>query len=99
MQYQRRKGYTQVIGRGLKFFYWQLLMGDTADNIKRPWKYKRGEPFELYKRLQLVTKELELYQIVLEVYLQKESTLERLIENGQLLWLRRKPAEIWQPPV
>ena len=51
LQWQRRRNYSQVVGCGLKFFYWQLIMGDTADNIKRPWKYKRGEIFEHYENM------------------------------------------------
>jgi hypothetical protein len=41
------------------------------------------------------TDELELYNKVLEAY---EGNAERVLENAQLLFLRRYEGQIWTPP-
>jgi hypothetical protein len=36
-----------------------------------------------------------MYEAVLKAY---DGDAERVLENGQLLWIRRRKDEIWQPP-
>ena len=98
LMWQRRRNYNQVVGCGMRFFYWQLIMGDTADHIKRPWRYNRGEIFEHYEGIQALSTEWTLFKYALKVYLDKGSNYDRLVENGRLLWLRRKVGELWEPP-
>lgn len=75
---------------GLRFFYKQILMGDKADNIQGV----RGVgPVKADKMLAKANTEQEMYAVCLEALGE-----ERAIENGRLLWLRRKHQELWTPP-
>lgn len=77
---------------GLRFFYTQLLVGDSVDNIKGVWKVG---PKKAVKILEGSMTELELWQRCLEAY---EGDLDRAVMNGRLLWLRRHEGQIWEPP-
>jgi len=75
---------------GLRFFYKQILTGDNADNIKGI--HRVGE-VKATKMLADAKTEQELYACCVEAL-----GKERVLENGRLLWLRRKPNELWEPP-
>lgn len=77
---------------GLKFFYTQILTGDRADNIKGI--YGVG-PAKAKKMLADCKTEADLYEECLHQYGGEE---DRVIENARLLWLRREPDQIWEPP-
>jgi 5'-3' exonuclease len=75
---------------GLRFFYKQILMGDAADNIKG---MPRVGVVKSEKMLAPFQTEKEFYACCVEGL-----GAERVLENGRLLWLRRKPNETWEPP-
>ena len=75
---------------GLRFFYRQILMGDAADNIKG---IPRVGAVRSEKMLAPFQTEKEFYACCVEAL-----GKERVLENGRLLWLRRKPNELWEPP-
>lgn len=75
---------------GLLNFYKQFLEGDKIDNIIG---VKGIGPKKAQKLLEDLT-ELEMYKKCVELL----GSEERAIENGRLLYLRRKPNEIWNPP-
>lgn len=77
---------------GLKFFYTQILTGDRADNIKGI--YGVG-PAKANKMLMDCQTEADLYEECLHQYGGEE---DRVIENARLLWLRRYPNQLWEPP-
>ena len=77
---------------GLKFFYKQILTGDTADNIVG--LYKVGQ-VKADKMLEGCETEEDLWDAVLKAY---DGDIERVVENARLLWLRRREEELWQPP-
>lgn len=77
---------------GTLFFYTQLLTGDTADNIKG--LHGIG-PKKAEKLLTDCKDEDELWDAVFKAY---DGNLDRIIENGRLLWLRRYENEMWEPP-
>lgn len=88
----KNTGYYITPEEALHKFYMQLLTGDTADNIKG----LRGiGPVKAAKILGDSTDEAELYNKVLEAY---EGDETRVIENGQLLFLRRYEGQLWMPP-
>ena len=93
--YRPRKGNLVEISHfeGLKNFYRQILTGDSCDNIIG--LYGIG-PVKAEKILSCCRTEQELYSACVAAY---AGNKERVIENGQLLWLRRTDGEIWQPPV
>ena len=79
--------------QGLAHFYQQLLTGDKTDNISSG-----------LKRMGVMTaQELLAYceteQDMLEVVQNKYNDDAKLLLNGRLLWIRRKPNEIWNLPV
>lgn len=82
---------------GIRWFYTQLLTGDPVDNISGIARVgaKRAD-----KILSGATRESELWERVAEEYRKffKDAWLNRIIENGRLLWIRRKEGEEWQPP-
>ena len=76
----------------MKNFYKQILTGDTADNIIG---IRGVGPVKAEKMLQDVVDEEEMYTVCIEAY---EGNEARVIENGQLLWLRRHEGQLWSPP-
>jgi hypothetical protein len=77
---------------GLYSFYKQILTGDRVDNIEGI----RGiGPVKADKILKDCTTEEELYAACIKAY---DGNTDRVLENGQLLWLRRKTNQMWQPP-
>lgn len=77
---------------GLKFFYTQILTGDTADNIVG--LYRVG-PKKAEAMLQGCTTEEEMWEAVVKAY---GEDVERVLENARLLWLRRYDNQMWEPP-
>lgn len=73
-------------------FYKQILTGDRVDNIKG---IKGIGDVKAKRILEKCTNEKEMYLAVLEAY---EGNEERVLENGQLLWIRREPNQVWLPP-
>ena len=92
--YNPRNGVYKTVSDfdGLKFFYTQILTGDSSDNIKGI--YGVG-PKKAAKILEDCKTEQDMYQECVRAYGGDE---DRVIENARLLWLRRKEKEIWQPP-
>ena len=77
---------------GLSFFYQQILMGDAADNIIG---LDGVGPVKAQKRLEGCATEQDLYEACVKAY---DGELNRVVENGRLLWLRREPEQLWEPP-
>ena len=77
---------------GLKFFYSQVLTGDRADNVIG--LYGIG-PVKAMKKLDGAETEVDLFNRCVEAY---DGDVDKVIDNAQLLWLRRYKDEIWQPP-
>ena len=74
----------------MRFFYKQILMGDSADNIKG---MPRVGAVRSEKMLAPYSTELEFYRCCVEGL-----GKERVLENARLLWLRREPNQVWEPP-
>lgn len=73
-------------------FYKQILTGDRVDNIIG---LKGIGDVKAKRILEECQNEKEMYLAVLEAY---EGNEERVLENGQLLWIRRLPNQMWLPP-
>jgi 5'-3' exonuclease len=78
------------------FFYYQLLVGDSTDNIKG--LYKIG-PVKAYKLLYEAQNEDQLLAIVRGMYEEfyAENATERLLENARLLWMVNELNEQGEP--
>jgi hypothetical protein len=83
-----------------KYFYEQILTGDTVDNIKGI--YKIG-PVKANVILSGCDSEIALYNAVVDAYVLDSESLtiakRRVLENARLLWLRRVDNQLWSPPV
>jgi 5'-3' exonuclease len=80
--------------QAIKSFYIQLLTGDRVDNIQgiKGIGNKKAD-----KILDGIEEEEELLDTVLKEYEKADMTEENLINNGRLLWIRRKNRELWTP--
>lgn len=90
--YRKKEKYHVTEFEGLTAFYTQILTGDRIDNIVG---LKGIGPVKAKRILQECTNENELYQAVLKAY---EGDQQRVLENGQLLWLQREANQVWQAP-
>jgi hypothetical protein len=90
--YRKKEKYYVSEFEGLKSFYTQILTGDRIDNIVG---LKGIGPVKAKRILEECTNENELYQAVLKAY---EGDQQRVLENGQLLWLQREANQVWQLP-
>jgi hypothetical protein len=90
--YRKKEKYYVSEFEGLVSFYTQILTGDRIDNIIG---LKGIGPVKAKRILEKCTNENELYQAVLKAY---EGDQQRVLENGQLLWLQRSPNQVWTPP-
>lgn len=78
--------------QGIRNFYLQMLTGDKVDNIIG---LTGIGPVKSKKMLADCKTEKEMYDIVLKAY---DNNLDRVIENGRLLWILREEGQVWQPP-
>lgn len=80
-----------------KHFYFQLLTGDAIDNIKglkgvgpvgasNILKQDKFNEIELWERVKFIYKFLE------------NIDEEEILKRAQLLWIRHRPNEAWEPP-
>ena len=90
--YKKKEKYHVTEFEGLHSFYTQILTGDRIDNIVG---LKGIGPVKAKRILEECTNENELYQAVLKAY---EGDQQRVLENGQLLWLQREANQVWQLP-
>jgi hypothetical protein len=89
----KNEHYTITEEVAIKNFYRQVLTGDRVDNV--PGLAGIG-PKKADKILKDCSAEEDLYKAVLEAY---DGNVELMTEMAQLLWIRRKEGELWQPPV
>ena len=77
---------------GLRFFYTQIIMGDSADNV---FGIKGVGPVKAGKMLADAKTERELYEICVAAY---GGDTSKVTENARLLWLLREEGQVWSPP-
>lgn len=78
---------------GIRFFFTQLLTGDSVDNIKG---CPGVGPVKAKEILDGKNTPKEMFYACLEAYSKKyDNPMEALIENGRLLWIRRHEGEDW----
>lgn len=81
---------------GLRHFYFQLVMGDKADNIfgydgvARQKVPKFLEP--VITQLEYCATEKEMYDLVYDLYHDKD----KFLVNGKCLWIMRREGDFWQ---
>lgn len=85
---------------GLVWFYRQVLMGDSTDNI--PGLFRIGLARSA-KLLQGCETEFELWEKVKEIYEEHSVPIEMAIRNARCMWCYREPVKedlsnIWKEP-
>ena len=91
-----KAGNPKPVGQGLKFFWMQMLMGDTADNIAglRRLDGKLCGPALAYNSLHSIQTEDEVANFVIDGY---RKINQNPLPEGWLLWLTRHPRDsFWQ---
>jgi hypothetical protein len=86
----------KVLGYGLAFFYYQLLVGDTVDNIAG---VPGCGPVKAFKLLSGLTTEEEMYKAVVAKYQEAfpEDWKVHIREMANLLWMVREMNEDGSP--
>lgn len=86
-----------TIGYGLKFFFYQCLVGDTADNI--PGLPKWGDVGAVKLLAPLKTEE-EMYEAVKAAYIERmgEQARDYFKEQSTLLWMVQQKGVGYKPP-
>ena len=81
-------GQMKVTGRSMKFFWTQMLMGDTADNVKGIITFdgKLCGPAMAYDILDPVKTEAEVANLVVDAY---RRINQNVLAEGWLLWFTR----------
>ena len=102
----------KLVGNGLKFFYGQVLCGDSVDNYKG---CPNVGPVAAVKLLGHCTTEAQMYEATLSAFSNKlgpEAGYKLLLENARLAWLLDdgevtqdannniyiSPKCLWEPP-
>lgn len=85
---------------GLRWFYRQILMGDSTDNLPGLW---RVGPAKTDKLTSWCQTEEDLWSVVQETYDEHGIDISLGIRNGQCMWCYRTPVSpeldnLWQPP-
>lgn len=79
---------SKLIGKGTKFFWGQMIMGDTADNVKGLIKYKGkacGEATAM-ELLDPIKDESECANFVIDAY---REINQNVVAEGEAMWLVR----------
>lgn len=88
---------------GLRRLYKQAILGDKTDNIKGFDGALRSQCPKFVEKIQApldeMTNEKEMYDFVLQVYLNANNTQEALDINMQLLYILREENKYWTRPL
>lgn len=91
-----KKTQLKVYGAGSKWFYYQVLAGDSGDHVPGIRGVGNAKAFDT---LDSAVDEKDMWLRVKTLYEESGSTEQRAIENARLLWLRRSKNEpLWLPP-
>ena len=88
--------YTVDEWTAITWFYVQLIIGDTVDNIQG---IKGAGKAKAKKVLMDCDTEEDMYWAVLDLYCEAyDKPMDALMENARLLWMRREEGTMWEPP-
>lgn len=100
LHYNYAKGNLYLITeqQGMKSFYVQMLTGDNSDNIQGIPRIGKATANKLLADCET---EEECYEVVASQYEKAfgKNFIERIAENGALLWMKRSLTDQWTPPI
>lgn len=78
----------KIVGHGTKFFWYQMIMGDTADHVKGITRLhgKLAGKVAAHNVLKDITSEADAAEVVLRAYLANK---QNPLAEAECLWLRR----------
>lgn len=85
--YRQPAGRSKCFGTGIKWFYFQTLVGDRVDNIPG---VKGWGDVKAYNALKSIYTKEDLEEAVLDIYQKAGYDKDRLEEVKTLLWMRRE---------
>lgn len=88
----------KLVGYGLKFFYYQMLVGDSADNIPGLLGFGEKKAFQLLEECET---EEDCFKLVKKLYIEtvgKENAKELFLEQANLLWMVRERGKGYEIP-
>jgi 5'-3' exonuclease len=93
---QLKRGGKKLFGTGQRFFYSQLLTGDSTDNIPGLGRYGPVKTFNALKECNTTE---ELFKAVRELYIDKygDHWREPMLERGRCLWMTKYLNEDMSP--
>lgn len=85
----------KTLGYGLKMFFYQMLVGDSADNIPG---LKGSGDVAAYKLLEPMETEEEMFHAVQSLYKERvgEGAREYFTEQMLLLWMKQEGADVYR---
>lgn len=94
--YIKLKGPKKIVGTGLKFFYSQILTGDSTDTYGG---LAGCGPIRAFAILNECETDEEMYEVVLDAFKNKypDNAEEMLLEQGRLAWMVRSLDEDGKP--
>ena len=87
---RRKERYLVSPDDAIRFFYYQMLVGDTADNVKG---VKGIGPKKAENILANCETEEEMFDTVRDLY----GNDAEMLMNGKVLWLWKEENDIWKP--
>ena len=84
---------------GIRFFYKQIIQGDSTDNIPGIYKFtnkRQKATKELLQPIDSMVEEKDMWEYVQKVY--EGMITDALITKARLLWMRREEGQMWMPP-
>jgi len=91
-------GYDVVQKQADYNFCAQLLTGDTTDNIPGLPKVGPKTAAKILHGLETYDEMMEEVTRQYQIRAGQEDWYGYLVEQGQLLWIRREPGQMWSPP-
>lgn len=84
--------------RAMYNFHMQLLTGDSTDNIPGLPGIGPGKAAKALHGMDTAMEQIQEVERMYQVHSGKEDWEKYLLEQGQLLWIRRFEGQMWEPP-
>lgn len=91
-------GYDITEQQAVYNFCMQLLTGDSTDNVPGLPKVGPAKAAKILHGLETYESMMQEVARQYQILSGKEDWFSYLVEQGQLLWIRREPGQVWAPP-
>lgn len=91
-------GYNITEEQGYYNFHIQLMSGDSTDNIPGLPGIGPGKAAKALHGVETESEQFAEVQTMYSIHSGKEDWWEYLVEQGRLVFIRREPDQMWEPP-